>query len=246
MSLRIIPVIDLRNGRAVHARGGRRDEYGPLRSRLCDDDPVALARAYRDDLGCGEVYVADLDAIEGRPPDLGVLRALAALGLGLWVDAGVRGAEQFRALRGAGVDSIVLATETLPGPETLRRLGRYFGPLRIVFGLDLRAGVPLLDAAAGWWSSEPFDLLVEAWDCGARRFLVLDLAHVGSGAGFGGLTAAADFRASRRGAEVAVGGGVAGPADLEHARRAGIDAVLVASALHDGRLTRADLDHGPA
>jgi phosphoribosylformimino-5-aminoimidazole carboxamide ribotide isomerase len=42
--------------------------------------------------------------------------------------------------------------------------------------------------------------------------------------------------------EVVAGGGVAGVGDLVAISRAGASAVLVASAFHDGRLRREDLD----
>jgi len=50
----VIPVLDLSAGHAVLARGGQRDTYAPVRSRLVaggtrgGGDPMALARAYRD------------------------------------------------------------------------------------------------------------------------------------------------------------------------------------------------------
>ena len=70
LSFRVIPVIDLKGGMAVHAVGGRRDQYRPLRSVWqASASPIALAAALRDDLGIDRLYLADLDAIEGRPPD---------------------------------------------------------------------------------------------------------------------------------------------------------------------------------
>ena len=42
--------------------------------------------------------------------------------------------------------------------------------------------------------------------------------------------------------ELLAGGGVRGRADLERLAAAGCDAALLATALHDGRVERADLD----
>ena len=61
--MRVIGVLDLLGGRAVHARAGRRDSYEPVRG----GDGVALARWYMRDVGLTELYAADLDAILGRP-----------------------------------------------------------------------------------------------------------------------------------------------------------------------------------
>ena len=69
--MRVVPVIDLKGGMAVHAVRGERERYRPVRSVITDDagDPVALARAFASELGLDELYVADLDAIggEGEP-----------------------------------------------------------------------------------------------------------------------------------------------------------------------------------
>src|SRR5271165_5825122 len=46
---RVIPVLDLKAGRAVHAIRGNRSDYQPVRSLLHPStDPEQLARAYRD------------------------------------------------------------------------------------------------------------------------------------------------------------------------------------------------------
>jgi len=47
--MRVIPVIDLKRGVAVHAVRGDRERYRPLRSRIAEgSDPVDLTRAVRE------------------------------------------------------------------------------------------------------------------------------------------------------------------------------------------------------
>jgi len=78
--MRVIGVIDLSRGRAVHARGGVRSAYESVRAaagRPIHGEPRALARAYVEVLGLTDVYVADLDAIDasGRnPPQISKIR----------------------------------------------------------------------------------------------------------------------------------------------------------------------------
>ena len=86
--MRVIPVIDLKRGVAVHAVRGDRERYRPLRSRIAEDaDPVHVTRAVRDGLGLDELYVADLDAIAGGPGHPDVVAALARVAQ-VMVDAG--------------------------------------------------------------------------------------------------------------------------------------------------------------
>src|SRR5262245_13537065 len=91
MHFQVVPVLDLKDGRAVHAVGGRRDQYQPISSvRLAGSEPLPLARALCEALGLTTLYLADLDAIAGRPPSVGLYRQLMELGLDLWIDPGLR------------------------------------------------------------------------------------------------------------------------------------------------------------
>jgi phosphoribosylformimino-5-aminoimidazole carboxamide ribotide isomerase len=66
--------------------------------------------------------------------------------------------------------------------------------------------------------------------------IVLDLAQVGMDAGVGTLPLCRKLRCLDSQLEIVAGGGVRSMRDLDALERAGCDAVLVASALHDGRL----------
>jgi uncharacterized protein related to proFAR isomerase len=69
---------------------------------------------------------------------------------------------------------------------------------------------------------------------------VLDLARVGTGQGVElGLVGA--LRRRLPGIRLLAGGGVQSGRDLERMRDAGCDGALVASALHDGSITAADV-----
>ena len=65
VGMRVVGVIDLKDGMAVHAVRGERERYRAVSSVITPDggDPLALARAFRSQLGLEELYVADLDAI---------------------------------------------------------------------------------------------------------------------------------------------------------------------------------------
>jgi phosphoribosylformimino-5-aminoimidazole carboxamide ribotide isomerase len=237
--MRILPVLDLMNGVVVRGVAGRRAEYRPVRSRLTAScRPLDVAGAFRAHFGLAELYLADLDAIAGAAPALPVYAGLRAAGFRLWVDAGLRTADAEPLVR-AGVEGIVAGLETLPGPETLAHLCRDWGE-RIVFSLDLKEGRPLgnLDA---WGVGEAWSVAGRAVAAGVRRLLVLDLARVGVNEGSGTEDLCTRLARTYAGLEVAAGGGVRGRADLERLWAAGVQTVLVASALHDGRLCREDL-----
>jgi phosphoribosylformimino-5-aminoimidazole carboxamide ribotide isomerase len=240
--MRVIPVLDLMHGQVVRGVAGRREEYRPIVSRLAASaDPLNVARAFRDCLDLDELYVADLDAIAGAQPGYDLYHELADQGFQLLVDAGVRELSAAANLAGAGVAAVVVGLETLPRPETLSSVLSELGAGRVVFSLDLQGGKPLGDLAA-WNTIDAATIAREAIALGVRRLIVLDLAGVGVGKGVGTGELCRTIRSAAPGVELITGGGVRDVADLELLAGGGVDAVLVASALHDGRIGRADID----
>ena len=230
-------MIDVKRGRAVLARGGDRAHYAPVKSILHEDaDPLALALAYRDKLGRSDLYLADLDAIAGGPPALPLLRAIADLGMAARIDAGIRSSEAAAPLLDAGASEVVAGLETLEGPKALTHLVARFGPDRIVFSLDLKAGRPLVATRESWGTDSPRDLSEIAVEIGIRRLILLDLAKVGTGSGVGTEPLLRSLKARFPTVEIAIGGGISGPDDLRSLKDAGASAALVGSALHDGRI----------
>ena len=233
----MIPVLDVRGGRAVRAVAGDRDHYGPLRSILhAGTDPVALARAARDAWDLPDLYLADLDAILGEaPPDLALYRALRDLGLTPWVDAGVRGPDDLANLRAAGVGRIIVGLETVRGPGALAGIVAEAGPDRVAFSLDLHEGRPMVDTWDTWRTDRVEEIAAMAILSGVRRMIHLDLARVGTGSG------AARLEPPGREVEWIVGGGIASEGEIRALARQGVHGVLVGSALHDGRITAREL-----
>jgi len=239
--MQILPVLDVMRGRVVRAIGGRRRAYRPLVSRLTALSlPHESAENIREFFGYDKLYLADLDAILGGEPAEAIYADLHGRGFRLWVDAGVRHSARVCQLVEAGVESIVVGLETVAGPEELAKIVRGFGA-RIVFSLDLRQGEPLGERGA-WEERAAAAIAGQAVRLGVRRLLVLDLAHVGRGLGTGTRELCAHLKAAYPDVEISAGGGVRNRADLEDLRSCGVSTALVASALHDGRLSRADLD----
>lgn len=231
----ILPVIDVKGGVVVRGIAGRRAEYRPMVSELTPSCfPVTVAQALRERFGFHELYLADLDAIAGAAPGLGIYADLQADGFSLWVDAGLRRVADASPLQAAGVDSIIAGLESLDGPQALAELFHVLGPARLVFSLDLKEGQPL--GRADRWPASAWDIALVAMLAGVRRLLILDLAHVGVGRGSGTHDLCARLRRHDATLQITTGGGVRDDTDVQDLYRHGVDFVLVASALHDGRL----------
>lgn len=224
--MRIIPVIDIRSGAVVRARAGERERYQPISTPLAATSaPCDVVAGFLTLHPFERLYVADLDAIEGSGDNS---REIAALtedfpALRFMVDAGARTCD-WRNVNGV---------ECVVGSESLRD-GEAIGALNddpdVILSLDFRG-----DAFLG-----PKRLIdrAELWP---RRVIVMTLARVGLGAGPDVERLATIIaRAGER--RVYAAGGVRDASDLARLEALGAAGALVASALHDGALNRADLD----
>jgi phosphoribosylformimino-5-aminoimidazole carboxamide ribotide isomerase len=117
------------------------------------------------------------------------------------------------------------------------------GPGRIVFSLDLRMGSPILHPAmhdAEGTVPDALSLAGQAIEAGVTSVVVLDLARVGTGCG-ADLGLIETLRTRFAEIRLMSGGGVLARRDLDRMRDAGCDGALVASAIHSGTITAADL-----
>lgn len=237
--LRIVPVLDVLNGVTVHAVRGRRREYKPLRSVLCgSSEPLEVAVTFRD-LGFSELYIADLDAITGRRDNFAVIEQIAEkTGLRLIADAGVSDIEKARRLMRCGASNVVVGTETLTNINFVEEVVRSQGPDHVTVSLDMKNRMVL-----GKFQCEklmdPADLLFEFQKMGVAEVIVLDLARVGSEEGVD--SAFLSEVLGKMDLRVLAGGGVRNVNDLIELKKMGVSGVLLATALHTGKITVDDL-----
>jgi len=230
--LKIIPVLDILNGVAVHAVRGERKEYKPIRSVVSvSSDPSEVACAF-EKLGFSELYIADLDAISGVSCSFSSIKQIAdASNIGLIVDGGVSDIRRARELLQLGVSKIIVGTETLTSVPFVEEVIRFLGRERVLLSLDLRNG-QLLTKLGNYTQTEPLSLLRRFCDTGLTQVVVLDLTRVGSSEGVNMVFLAnllRDFDI-----DVYVGGGVRSYADLLVLKELGVTGVLLATALHSG------------
>jgi len=233
--MKVIPVIDVLNGIVVHAVRGKRHEYQPLQSIITDStQPLDVAKTLKM-LGFDELYVADLDAITKGKSNFQMLKKIVAeTGLKLMVDAGTADLKTARKLLDTGVSKIVVGTETLSSKNFVGEAVRLFGSERVTVSLDLKGG-KILTKSEFEGSTNPLRLLGEFQDLDVIEVIILDLARVGSGEGVD-----LDFLKKIQ-AEVQfdliVGGGIRDIKDLVKLDELGVSGVLVATALHSGKIS---------
>ncbi|MGE4195260.1 MAG: HisA/HisF-related TIM barrel protein [Pseudodesulfovibrio sp.] len=238
--MEIIPVIDLLNGEAVAAIRGERSVYRPVKSDIVDTSvPLDVARALLGVTGCRTMYVADLDAIQGRAWHMDVLRELFSLPVEFIVDAGVSGPDEVLALTELGSGRAILGTETLPSLSMLDEMAGAAGRDRVLPSLDVRNGT-VLTAAPELQGLHPLDGLARLVDMGLDTFILLTLDVVGTGGGPDWPLLEAAVRKFPA-IDILAGGGIASPDDLRRGAALGLTGGLTATALHRGWITAADV-----
>ncbi|MEM7222818.1 MAG: HisA/HisF-related TIM barrel protein [Pseudomonadota bacterium] len=228
----IIPVIDLKGGQVVHARAGAREAYLPIRTPLAPDaTPLAVVEGLMGLHPFRRLYVADLDAIAQAGDHGAELARIAAAfpALDLWVDRGLGAPGPCREWLSAVPHRLVLGSESQSDPTLAKTLERDFGMQRLALSLDFRDGAflgpPKLFRDAALWP---------------RDVIVMTLARVGGTLG-PDLESLIEIRRRAPERRIYGAGGVRDGKDLKALAAAGAAGVLVASALHDGRLGPEDL-----
>ena len=225
----IIPVIDLKAGQVVHARGGARDAYRPIETPLSPTSaPADVVAGLLRLFPFHRIYVADLDAIERRGDHTTIIADLAAgyPGLEFWVDKGAESLDFTREWLAATQAHLVVGSESQTSRDLLRALR---GEQRAVLSLDFRGerfqGPPAILDDTDLWPD---------------RVLVMTLARVGADAG-PDLVRLRAIMARAGARRIYAAGGVRNPADLRACSEAGAAGALVATSLHNGALTAGSL-----
>jgi len=146
-----MPCVLLRNG-LVCVPG----PDGPVPARTTDGstfDPFDVVDRLTEDYPM--VYLVDLDGLERGDPQLDYLQELARE-TPLWVDGGVRTAEQAIDILVTGARRAVLSSACLRGPRQLKRAWRL--STELVFELEFDPSGHLVLADPGWETEDALEL----------------------------------------------------------------------------------------
>lgn len=220
--MEIIPVIDLLDGLVVHARQGLRETYRPLQTPLCpSSEPLAVLKALRALYPFKTFYMADLNALMDKGSQHNLIQRILQTHphLNFWIDQGLpKNSALDRALPNwtPVIGSESLDEAALPYLKTWER--------PFILSLDF------IDRAL----IGPARLLENA-DYWPEKIIIMTLRRVGShlGPDFQRLHAFLEKWPEKK---FIAAGGVQNEQDLARLRALGIKAVLMASALHGGKI----------
>jgi len=231
----IIPAIDLRDGRCVRLRQGRKDEvtqYG--------DSPVDVARSFQDQ-GAQWLHVVDLDGAfaESNSKNRQTLKSIVeAINIPVQFGGGLRSFADVEQALQLGVSRVVIGTLAVESPEILRTLLDSFGSDRVAVGIDAKNGQVVI---RGWEQSEAMDAIELARRVaaiGVTRIIYTDVARDGMLEGPNvEMTCRVVLESELK---VTASGGVSSLDDIKRLKQVGecgVDSVIVGKAIYEKRFT---------
>ncbi len=238
LTRRIIPCLDIRNGRTVKGVN-----FVSLRDA---GDPVELGAAYSRQ-GADEVVFLDITAtVEGRNTFAELVTRIAeTLNIPFTVGGGIRTVDDVARLLDCGADKISINSAAVRNPAMLDEMARHFGNQCVVLAIDAR-----LEKDGRWYvyldgGRTPTDKKVMEWalegaERGAGEILLTSMEHDGTKKGFA-------IELTRKVSEqvpvpvIASGGAGKSEHFRDVFRDASADAALAASVFHFGEIPIPDL-----
>jgi len=223
---RIIFVMDILNGRVVHAVKGERSKYKPIQgSMICDSsDPFEIISSVKP----REIYIADLDHIQDIGNNFEIIKKISGKTKTM-VDIGVKNMDDV--IKCAEIaDTVIIGTETASF-EVIEKAALQF-PGRINVSIDMKNGFVLTKDKT--MEVRPEDLVRRMNGIGIKEMIILDLGKVGTSAGIDEIFLKKITDLSTH--NILVGGGIKDVKDIETLEKSGISGALAATALHNGNI----------
>jgi phosphoribosylformimino-5-aminoimidazole carboxamide ribotide isomerase len=231
---RVVPAVDLLDGRVVRLRQGRFDEVTEY-----PVDPEQAAAEYAAQ-GATLLHVIDLSAArDGARPaaHAAVIRRLVEhSGLAVQVGGGIRSEDDVREVLELGVARVLVGTLAALQPDLVGRLAAE--TVRVAVAADVLDGTV---RAAAWLqdTGAPAEAFVQRLaDAGVRDFLVTAIERDGTGSG-PDTELLRGLRPYVPGLLMAAGG-IGSPEDVAAVVHAGADCAVIGRALYDGSVTLAE------
>jgi phosphoribosylformimino-5-aminoimidazole carboxamide ribotide isomerase len=229
---RVVPAVDLLDGRVVRLRQGRFDEVTEF-----PVDPEQVAAEYAEQ-GATLLHVIDLSAArDGTRPaaHAAVIRRLVERsGMAVQVGGGIRSEDDVREVLDLGVARVLVGTLAALQPDLVGRLAAE--TVRVAVAADVLDGTV---RAAAWLqdTGAPVEAFVQRLvDAGVRDYLVTAIERDGTGSG-------PDTELLRRVRPHVPGllmaaGGIGSPEDVAAVVDAGADCAVIGRALYANPVTR--------
>jgi phosphoribosylformimino-5-aminoimidazole carboxamide ribotide isomerase len=225
----VVPAVDVQDGQVVQLVGGERGtgkQYG---------DPVEAAERWVD-AGARTLHLVDLDgAFEGERANASAVEAIVdAVDVDLQLGGGIRTVADAVDLLDRGLDRVILGTAAVENPDVVADISETH-PGSVLVSLDAKAGEVVVSGWTEGTGLDPVEAATRYEALGAGGILFTDVDVEGQLEGV--RTEPVERLVDAVDIPVVASGGVATLEDVVALEEAGAAAVVVGTALYEGRFT---------
>lgn len=233
--MRILPAIDIREGKAVRLVQG---DF--LQKTIVNHNPIAQAQEFKA-AGLEMIHVVDLDgALMGKAENASLIEQMKqTTNLKIEIGGGIRTLEQIDQYVALGIDRIIIGSAALTDPELVKTAVKKHGN-KIAVGIDAKKGKV---AISGWLDISETDYLQMAKEMaaiGVKTIIYTDITKDGTLAG----PTFEDYEKLAKAVpevQIIASGGVSSKVDLVKLAELGLYGAIVGKAFYNGAITLADM-----
>lgn len=233
--MRIIPAIDIINGKCVRLEQGKYDQ-----KKIYHEDPIQLARTF-EDAGVKYLHLVDLDGAKARKIiNHDILRSISRE-TDLHVDfgGGIQTEEELKKAFENGARQVTLGSMAVNQPEVFMHFLQKYGADKIILGADCKNRKI---ATHGWMEESEKDVLefIQHYeDKGVRYTVCTDISR-------DGMLQGPSFELYKEilnnsNIKLIASGGISSIDDLYKLRDLGCEGAIVGKAIYEGNISLKEL-----
>ena len=236
--MKIIPAIDIKNGKCVRLKKGNFTDI-----TIYNEKPLDQAKLFKDH-GFDFIHVVDLDgAQEGKRINNKVIDQIINLDISIQIGGGIRTITEIENLFDLGVHRVILGTAVIENTNFLLEVFSEFNNKNFTLALDFRIenDIPYL-ATRGWMNQTNINLYEFIKDYDIVNILATDINKDGLMNG-PNLEIYNDIKKTSPKINIIGSGGVSSIGDIYELKKISIDECVVGKAIYEKKITLEELSN---
>jgi phosphoribosylformimino-5-aminoimidazole carboxamide ribotide isomerase len=235
--MKIIPAIDLMNGKVVRLSKGKYDS-----EIIYNENPVEQAKIF-ENAGFDKIHIVDLEGSKvGGSPNLLVVKNILqeCTNLEIQFGGGVRSFENVKTLFDIGVHQIIIGSVSVTDPNTMKEIANTYDPKKIIIAADISESKIVI---RGWTESTEITLsdhLKNMRALGFNNYLCTDVSKDGMLAG-PNVELYKNMSIEFPDVKIIASGGVSCYKDLLQLNELNLYACVVGKSIYENRITLKEL-----
>lgn len=231
MNIKIYPAIDIIEGKCVRLSQGDYDA-----KTVYHDDPLKVAMDFWQS-GAKYIHIVDLDAAK-NPKDSNrkiIGEIIKNTDLKVQTGGGIRTQEDVESLLELGADRLIIGSNAVSSPESVRSWGDQYGWDHIVIGADISQNKI---ATHGWKNITDIDIsdFIESFiKYGAKNFLITEISKDGMMSG-SALDLYGKLMSEFPDLGLVASGGVHDYLEVDRLKSLGVESIIIGKALYEGKI----------